>query len=368
MADRTMYFLAGPLSDPGLLHSVTGDRPRLRPGRLDGFGTAGPDEESGGPVCLRRADGSVGGVLAELTGDAAQRLATYVALFGAEFRELRVGGEAALAPLNEEAPLRSHDATSWARRLGPIAPLAAEEALAALAAGVPADVVSGRYAKLMVRAQARANARNGTPPATTRRARSQGDLVIEGWRQPYANFFAVEEYDIDHVRFDGTRSGRLERAVFVSGDAVTVLPYDPARDRVLLVEQIRLGPLGRGDPNPWTLEPIAGRLDGGETPGTTARREAEEEAGLALTELIPCGRYYPSPGAKSEFVYSYIGLADLPDGAGGLGGAAEEAEDIRAHVLSFDRLMSLIESGEAQTGPLIISALRLAALRPLLRS
>jgi nudix-type nucleoside diphosphatase (YffH/AdpP family) len=170
-----------------------------------------------------------------------------------------------------------------------------------------------------------------------------------------------------HKRFDGGETPLLNRAVFVSGDAATVLPYDLVRDRVMLIEQFRPGPLARGDTQPWLLEPIAGRIDAGETPAEAVRREAEEEAGLHLGALHSCGNYYPSPGAKTEYLYSFIGIADLPDEAAGLGGLPGEGEDIRSHVISFDALMALVGSGEAATGPLLISAWWLAANRDRLR-
>ena len=151
------------------------------------------------------------------------------------------------------------------------------------------------------------------------------------------------------------------------GDAAVVLPYDPFRDRVLLIEQFRMGPYGRGDPQPWLLEAIAGRIDGAETPEDAARREAREEAGLELRDLLPASNYYPSPGAKAEFLYTYIGLANLPDGIAGIGGAQGENEDIRAHVVSFDVLMDLVASGEITAGPLVLLAHWLAARRPALR-
>jgi len=58
----------------------------------------------------------------------------------------------------------------------------------------------------------------------------------------------------------------------------------------------------------------------------------------------------------------------LPDGAAGLGGVADEHEDIRAHVIGFDRLMELVDTGEANNAPLILSALALAARRAGLRA
>ena len=186
--------------------------------------------------------------------------------------------------------------------------------------------------------------------------------------EPYAHFFAVEEYDLRYRRFDGALSPVINRAAFVSGDAATVLPYDPVRDRVMVVEQFRVGPFARGDANPWMIEAIAGRVDPFETPEQCARREAAEEAGLSLHDLIEVARYYPSPGAKTEYLYSYVALCDLPDDTPRLGGEAAEAEDIRAHVIPFDRLMEIVRLPEGGNGPLILTAMWLAANRDRLRA
>ena len=55
------------------------------------------------------------------------------------------------------------------------------------------------------------------------------------------------------------------RARVPDGRRITVLPYDPARDRVMVVEQFRMVLIARGS-KPLTLEPIAGRQRRGETP------------------------------------------------------------------------------------------------------
>ncbi|TXH94754.1 MAG: NUDIX domain-containing protein [Pseudorhodobacter sp.] len=205
-------------------------------------------------------------------------------------------------------------------------------------------------------------------PARQRRSVAPGDVQVDSRSQPYAAFFAVEEQGLRFRRFDGTMSGRVQRAAFVSGDAVTVLPYDPLRDRVLLVEQFRFGPHVRGDTNPWQLEAIAGRIDAGETPEDAARREAQEEAGLDLQgALLPIAGYYPSPGAFAEYLYSYLALVDLPDSAAGHFGLAAEAEDIRAHLVGFDDLMALCQTGEIDNAPLLLSVLWLSGQRAALR-
>ena len=68
---------------------------------------------------------------------------------------------------------------------------------------------------------------------------------IEARATPYARYFAVEELLLRHRLHLGGWSDPLLRAVFVSGDAVVVLPWDPVRDRVLLVDQLRAGPVAR---------------------------------------------------------------------------------------------------------------------------
>ena len=130
---------------------------------------------------------------------------------------------------------------------------------------------------------------------------------------------------------------------------------------------VKFGPLARGDHQMWSIEAIAGRIDPGETPQDAARREAEEEAGLTLGGLLEVAQYYPSPGAISEYLYSYVALTDLPEGSAGVFGLAEEAENIRGHLITFDRLMELVASGEVSNAPLILTALWLARERPQLR-
>lgn len=172
--------------------------------------------------------------------------------------------------------------------------------------------------------------------------------------RPYSGFFAVEEHRLRHRRYDGSLTGDLDRAVFASGDAVTVVPFDPRRGTVLMVEQFRAGPAARCDPRPWSIEAVAGRCDGLEAPEETARREAEEEAGIRLGRLARAAAYYPSPGIAAEFITSFVGEADLGS-AGGLHGLAEEDEDIRAIVVPLEAALAAAESGEIANAPLLVT-------------
>lgn len=250
--------------------------------------------------------------------------------------------------------------------LGPAGPedLALAKGIMACFGQLSAAQVRRRIGSLKVVAASRVRAETSVAPGLRR---ASGEVNLQAVEQSFAGFFAVETLTLCHRRFDETMSPPLRREVFVAADAVTVLPYDPRRDRVLVIEQLRMGPLGRGDPLPWQIEAIAGRIDPGETPEDCARREAIEEAGLVLGHLEKVAEYYPSPGALAEYLYSYVALCDLPDDVAGLFGAEEEAEDIRGMLLSHAELMQAVASDQITNAPLLLTALWLDRERQRLR-
>lgn len=192
-------------------------------------------------------------------------------------------------------------------------------------------------------------------------------ISILDHRRPYERFFALDEYEVSFERFDGSMSPNAERAVFLAADAVLVLPYDPVCDCVLLVEQFRVGPFARGDKIPWQFEPVAGRIDAGETPEQAARREAKEEADLSLSALHDVAHAYATPGCSTEFYDIYVGIADLSAHHGTVAGMECEDEDIRSHVISFADLMEMADTHRLRNAPLVLAALWLARHRDRLR-
>lgn len=369
-----VQFLYGTLCHAPLLEVVLGRVPSMRPARLPGHAVRWAAGESF-PMVLREAEAAADGVLIDLANPLeAARLDFYEGGFGYGVHEVRVAQDGRRLPAavylprpGQWQPGPEWSLEAWRARWAGIAVDAARAFMADFGRRRPEHVVA-RYPMLLGRASARLRADGARGPATLRLDARAGDVEAVARRDPYANFFAVEEHVLRFRRFDGTMSDPVTRAAFVMGDAVTVLPYDPGRDRVLVVEQFRAGVWARGDGQPWSLEPIAGRIDPGETPEDAGRREAQEEARLELGAFLPVANYYPSPGAVTEYLFTYVALADLPDGAAGVAGLAEEAEDIRAHVLPFERLMALIDSGEVQNGPLILTALWLSRQRERLRA
>ena len=257
----------------------------------------------------------------------------------------------------------------WVARMGEAATLASAEVMC-LFGQHPAEHLAVRYPMLLAHACARLRGRSERSPQSLRRAAMPGDAQPVTTAHPYAYFFGVQSDDLRFRRFDGALSPVVRRAAFVMSDAVTLLPYDPARDAVLLVEQFRYGMYLRDAVNCWSLEGIAGRIDPGETPAQAALREAQEEAALTLEPdaLVAIGQAYPSPGAITECLFQFVALCALPQDDRAVNGLESEAEDIRRHVIPFDRLMQLVTSGEVQNGPLQTSAYWLALNRARLRA
>jgi nudix-type nucleoside diphosphatase (YffH/AdpP family) len=359
-------FVCGPLAQAGVLTAVIGPSVPALSARLTGFvlRVCDPDPE---PVLCPDPAGQVDGVMLTPAADDLPLLMHYARAVGMGPTDARVDTDEGACDCTVLARTGAAGKGAPWHASAPGLALAAATAVDIMAAHcqISADRMQARQMMMRVRADSRLRAQAHATPAQVRRA--PGPVEVQRTAHPYAHFFAVEEFDLSFPRFDGSLSPVVNRAVFVSGDAVTVLPYDPVRDRVLLVEQFRAGPFARGDANPWSLEAIAGRIDPGEAPEACARREAVEEAGLTLGALHKVADYYPSPAAKSEYLYSFVALTDLPDGAAGVFGVEHEAEDIRGHLLGFDAAMDLVTSGEVQNAPLILSLLWLTRERPRLR-
>jgi len=169
----------------------------------------------------------------------------------------------------------------------------------------------------------------------------------------YDGFFRLERYRLRHRLFSGAWSRVLTRELFERGHAAAVLPYDPALDAVVLVEQFRIGAL-EAPGSPWLLEIVAGIIDPGETPEEVVRREAVEEANCQIEALIHIYDYFVSPGGTSECISLFCGKVDAT-GAGGLYGLAAEEEDIRVTVVPFAEAIEQLHAGKINSAAPIIA-------------
>lgn len=182
---------------------------------------------------------------------------------------------------------------------------------------------------------------------------SPESVEVSGRETLFRGYGTLYELTYRHRRFDRSWSPVLSRELYDPGDSVIVLPVDPDRAEVLLIEQLRPAPLLRGDP-PVMLECVAGRGEKGETPEASAIRECREEAGQDLTRAQIILQCYPTPGAVAERFTFVLGRTETAH-AGGLHGADHEQEDIRAFAAPLDTLPEALAAGAFANAPTVIA-------------
>ncbi len=169
----------------------------------------------------------------------------------------------------------------------------------------------------------------------------------------YQGHFTLRRLTLQHRCFAGGWSEPLVRELFERGDAAGVLPYDPVDDSVVLIEQFRPGAL-RGDDSPWMLELIAGVVEPGENDEDVVHREAMEEAGCEVSELVPIATMLPSAGACSEQVRLFCGRVTSA-AIGGVRGLQDEGEDILVHAVSRADALQLVAEDRIPNGHTLIA-------------
>ena len=195
-------------------------------------------------------------------------------------------------------------------------------------------------------------------------------VAIDALETVWDGRFPLQRVTFRQRRFRGGFSGKRVWELWRRGRAGAVLPYDPAADAVVLIEQFRLPALAAGV-EPVMVEVPAGLCAGDEAPEATIRREAREEAGLSLGRVTPVGRYLLSPGGADECVHLYIGEITAPaadgDGVAGIAGLAAEEEDIRVRVWPATRAIETALAGGFANVVTALALLFLAARRAELR-
>ncbi len=184
-------------------------------------------------------------------------------------------------------------------------------------------------------------------------------------RTVFDGYFQILRYRLKFSLHEGGMSEAIDREVFERGQVAAVLPVDPIRNQVVLIEQFRIGPYAVGW-DPWLLEGVAGIIEEGESAEDVAVRETKEEAGCEVTDLVPILRYLSSPGACTETVALYCGRVDASR-AGGVHGLDEEHEDIKVVVYGVDEALEMLSAGRIVNGKTIIALQWLALNYPQLK-
>lgn len=169
----------------------------------------------------------------------------------------------------------------------------------------------------------------------------------------YSGFMQLNKLVLKHRLYRGGWSASLQREVVHRAPGVGVLLYDPDLDKVLMVEQFRIGCLEDGQ-GPWKLELVAGLIDKDETAEDVAIREAGEEADAVIDRVIPVCEYYHSPGSSSERLSIFCARIDARREEG-VYGLDHEHEDIRTVILSREEAEQAIRDGVIDNAMSIIA-------------
>ena len=163
-------------------------------------------------------------------------------------------------------------------------------------------------------------------------------------RTAFKGYFQIGEYRFRHSLYQGGAGPEIKREVFERGHAAAVLPFDPVAGRVVLIRQFRPGAHVAGR-HPWIWEIVAGIIEPGESAADVARREAMEEANLAITDLWPMHSFLVSPGGTSETSTQFLGRVDSSR-AGGVHGLVEEGENILVRTFDLAELRAMLDRDE----------------------
>jgi ADP-ribose pyrophosphatase len=196
------------------------------------------------------------------------------------------------------------------------------------------------------------------------------DIEVESDDTVWRGRFPLQRIRFRHRRFDGSMSGPRIWELWRRGRAAALLPYDPAADAVVLIEQFRLPALAAGI-DPVLVEVPAGLCEDGEAPEATLLREAEEEMGITPRRLLRIGDFLLTAGGSDEHVALHVGEITVPPAgpeglAGGAGLAAEE-EDIRVRVWPAGAAIEAAADGRFANSVTAIALLWLGLRREWLR-
>lgn len=177
---------------------------------------------------------------------------------------------------------------------------------------------------------------------------SPTEVEVVDHRYIHRGFMDFSVMRLRHARFDGTTTPEIDRYICHRDHAVAIILYDPITDKLVMVEQFRVGAFAAGM-QPWLLEFVAGMVKPGEDPIAVAIREAMEESGSTPRDVQLIYSMMPSPGGSSEIVDIYAGLVDST-GIGGLHGVADEVEDIRIHVVPAAIAIAQMDANRVASG------------------
>ena len=169
----------------------------------------------------------------------------------------------------------------------------------------------------------------------------------------YKGFFEMNEITLKYKKYNGDWTNEIKRELFGGAQVAAVLPYDPKKKKIILIQQFRPGTISKKSDN-YIDEIVAGIIDEGEKPKETAERECLEETGCKIQKLIPIQGYFPAPGSSESFYHLFLGHVDSFKGTR-IMGLENENEDIFVKSYNVNEVKQMMMNGKILNGLTLIA-------------
>ena len=169
----------------------------------------------------------------------------------------------------------------------------------------------------------------------------------------YDGFFKMNEISLKYKKYDGSWSNEIKRELFGGAQVSAVLPFDPIKKKIVLIQQFRPGTISKNTNN-YLNEIVAGIIDPGESPEIAAKRECLEETGYKIKKLTRIQGYFPAPGSSESFYHLFLGEVDSKNGKK-IMGLDNENEDILVESFKVNQVKKMMQEGKFINGLTLIA-------------
>ena len=181
----------------------------------------------------------------------------------------------------------------------------------------------------------------------------KNDFKILRKKSLHNGFFEIKELTLKHKKHNGKWSKSIKREIFSGAHVATVLPYDPKKKKIVLINQFRAGVINQNI-NPIITEIVAGFISKNEKPVKAAMRECEEETGCKVINIKKMFSYFPSPGSSESYYHLYFAEVDSFNGIR-ITGQTDENEDILAKSYTVTEVKKLLMENNILNGLTLIA-------------
>ncbi|WP_147199135.1 GDP-mannose pyrophosphatase NudK [Pantoea sp. MBD-2R] len=155
------------------------------------------------------------------------------------------------------------------------------------------------------------------------------------------NWFVLRNFTYELTNKDGVTL-RHKREVYDRGDGATILLYNRKKNSVILTRQFRIATWLNGNQSGMLIEACAGLLDD-DSPEACIRKEAIEETGYQVGEVVKLYELYMSPGGVTELLHFFA--AEYNDATRANEGGGVDDEDIDVMEISFPQAWAMLKDG-----------------------